>query len=65
MYKKPAKPLKIVQVAESKGLSPIMSSSRQTASTPIRFWVGGFRIEVADNFNPDSLSRLVHVLKTL
>jgi len=43
MHKKLSAPLKIVQVAESKGLFPKINSSRQAASAPIRFWVGEFR----------------------
>jgi len=65
MHIEPAQPLKVVQVAESKGLPQIVNPSRQLTSTPIRFWVGGYRIEIADNFNPESLSQLVHVLQTL
>ncbi len=64
-HKSPVRPLTVVQVGESKGLPRIMNPSRHSASSPIRFWVGGFRVEIADNFNPESLARLVQVLRTL
>ena len=58
-------PLTIVQLGESPHPPKIISPSKQMDSSPMRFWVGAYRIEVADGFNPESLGRLVQFLRTI
>ena len=62
---KASSPITLVKLEESKEVISSPDKPKVCISSPLRFWVKDFCIEVDRNFSPEAFRQLVHTLRSI